>query len=108
MMLGKKWLRLRSPGILPDQSVHQVQDYFFSHQRVTVNFGDAAGAETGALGKTTPVINIWNSDVVETAGNSVHFRVTHHRHVDYLGDLVRDDSRKMTDVARVLRIRKRH
>src|SRR5689334_17221495 len=94
-------MRFWTTGVLRQQSVHQDEHDLRADVRVSVNFRDARAAERGWDAEPSPVINIRNSDVIETAGDAIADVITHHRQVDDLGYFIGHDFREMTEAAGV-------
>src|SRR3981081_383280 len=101
MMKRKIWLGLRTAAILRHETIHHIEHDLASNERVAVNLGDTSRAKARSLRKAAPVVDVRNGNVVKTTGDTIRFTVTHYRHIDDLGDFIRDDLGKMADVARV-------
>ena len=102
-------LRLRTAGILRDETIHQIEHDLFRDQRVAINFSKAFRTEPGTLRKPAPVVDVRDGHVVHATGDPIRFTDTHHRDIDDLVHLAGDDLRKMTHVAGSLGIgEKRH
>src|SRR4029453_12011111 len=99
-------LRLRAAGILRGEAVHQIKSDLLCDDRIAVNLGETFGAKTRALSKTTPVIDIRYCHVIDATGDAIHFAAAHYGNVDDLCHFGRNDLRKMTDVACILRVGK--
>src|SRR5437667_1306434 len=93
-------LRLRPPGILRDEAVHQIEHHLSCYEGVGINFGETSRAEPRALRESAPVVDVRDGHVVNATRDAIRFTDTHHRNVDDFVYIAGDDPRKMTDVAR--------
>src|SRR4029077_13816028 len=66
-------LRLRPPGILRDEAVHQIQHHFFCAEWIGINFGETSSAEPRALSEPAPVIDVRDGHVVNATRDAIRF-----------------------------------
>ena len=93
------WLRLRPTRILREQAVHHVEHNLLRDNWVGVNLREALRTESGALRETTPIVDVGDCHIKQTAGYAVGFTAAHYGNVNDLCDLRGKDAREMTRVA---------
>src|SRR6266542_835786 len=97
-------LGLRATGILRNEPVHQIENHLLCDDWIGVDFRQTFRAETRALGKATPVIDVGNCHIINATRDSIRFTDAHYRNVNDLVYFSGNDLREMTHVARVLGI----